>query len=136
MLRTSELEYDLPEELVATRAAEPRDSARLMVVSRSDLKVLEHVFVRDIAKFLKSGDRLVLNSTRVLRARLVGKKPSGGKVEGPEDFPINLQDHGNPVTFRNIWLMNGAVNRMVADVASLPCPAPRRDFGRRFRRWR
>ena len=82
MLRTSELEYELPEELIATRAAEPRDSARLMVVSRSDPKVLEHAFVRDIAKFLKSGDRLVLNSTRVLRARLVGKKPSGGKVEG------------------------------------------------------
>ncbi len=82
MLRTSELEYELPEELIATRAAEPRDSARLMVVSRSDPKFLEHAFVRNIARFLKSGDRLVLNSTRVLRARLVGRKPSGGKVEG------------------------------------------------------
>lgn len=82
MLRTSELEYELPEELIATRAAEPRDSARLMVVSRSEPKVLEHAYVRDIARYLKSGDRLVLNSTRVLRARLVGKKPSGGKVEG------------------------------------------------------
>ena len=82
MLRTSALEYTLPPELIATTAAEPRDSARLMVVSRSDPHVVEHAQVRDLGRFVRRGDRLVLNDTHVLRARLVGRKVTGGMVEG------------------------------------------------------
>ncbi len=66
------------------------------------------------------------NGVPIHSEREITGKTGGGKVEGPEDFPINLQDHGNPVMFRNIWLVNGMVNRTVADVAPLPCPAPRR----------
>lgn len=63
--------------------ATPRDAARLMVVSRADRVVSEHVQVRDLARFLRKGDVLVFNTTRVLPARLVGKREdTGGAVEG------------------------------------------------------
>lgn len=65
------------------------------------------------------------NGVPIHSHREITAKTGGGKVEGPEDFPINLQDHGNPVTFRNIWLVNGE-----GDEAPLPCPAPRRLGGR------
>lgn len=83
MLPTSALDYLLPPELVATRAAAPRDAARLLVVRRSDPSALTHSVVRDLPAFLNAGDRLVFNATRVLPARLEGRKaPSGGRVQG------------------------------------------------------
>ncbi len=83
MLRTSDLDYDLPQELIATTAVEPRDSARLLVVSRSDSSRLEHRRVRDLPSLLRAGDCLVFNSTRVVPARLVGRRAdTGGRVEG------------------------------------------------------
>lgn len=83
MLRTSDLDYPLPPGAVATTPAEPRDAARLMVVSRSDATRLEHAHVRDLPRFLSPGDRLVLNTTRVLAARLEGVRvDTGGKVGG------------------------------------------------------
>ncbi|MBX3361113.1 MAG: tRNA preQ1(34) S-adenosylmethionine ribosyltransferase-isomerase QueA [Phycisphaeraceae bacterium] len=82
-MRTSELEYELPEGVIATRAAEPRDAARLMVVSRSDASLLEHRHVRDLPEYLRAGDMMVFNRTSVLPARLIGANLStGGKVEG------------------------------------------------------
>ncbi len=68
------------------------------------------------------------NGVPIHSHREITAKTGGGKVEGPEDFPISLQDHGNPVTFRNIWLVNGE-----GDAAPLPCPAPRRGWHHRFR---
>lgn len=83
MLRTDALDYHLPEDRIATRPAEPRDSARLMVVSRSDTGLLEHVHVRDIGSFLRSRDLLVVNSTRVVCARLEGARvDTNGRVTG------------------------------------------------------
>lgn len=70
------------------------------------------------------------NGVPIHSDREITAKTGGGKVEGPDDFPINLQDHGNPVTFRNIWLAHKA-----AETAPLPCPAPHY-FGRRFGRCR
>ena len=67
------------------------------------------------------------NGVLIHSHREITAKTGGGKVEGPEDFPINLQDHGNPVTFRNIWLVNGE-----GDAAPLPCPASRRGWRHRF----
>lgn len=82
-MRVDELDYDLPEGLIATRAAEPRDSARLLVCSRSDESRLEHLVVRDLPGLLRSGDTLVFNVSRVLPARLLGRNlDTGGKVEG------------------------------------------------------
>lgn len=81
MLRTSDLEYDLPEDRVATVPAEPRDSARLMVVRR-DGGSAEHRRVRDLPEYLRAGDLLVLNTARVLAARLVGvREDTGGRAE-------------------------------------------------------
>lgn len=83
MLRTDVLEFDLPERLIATRPASPRDSARLMVVSRSDPSLIEHRTVRDLPDFLPAGDALVFNRTSVAPARLVGRRAeTGGKVDG------------------------------------------------------
>ncbi|MEM9167373.1 MAG: tRNA preQ1(34) S-adenosylmethionine ribosyltransferase-isomerase QueA [Planctomycetota bacterium] len=82
-MRTDELEFDLPAALIATSPAEPRDSARLLVVSRSDGAVLEHRRVRDLPELLRAGDRLVFNTTRVVPARFVGRNAeTGGAIQG------------------------------------------------------
>jgi len=77
---TSELDYELPEDLIAQSPAEPRDASRLMVVDASDGGISHHVF-RDLPSFLAPGDALVLNETKVLPARMFAQRPGGGKVE-------------------------------------------------------
>jgi len=79
-VHTSELDYELPEALIAQKPAEPRDSSRLMVVDVRQRNISHHVF-RDLPRFLQSGDALVLNETKVLPARLLARKGSGGEVE-------------------------------------------------------
>ena len=76
----SELDYELPEDLIAQSPAEPRDASRLMVVDVGRNTIAHHTF-RDLPDFLRPGDTLVLNETKVLPARLEAKKPTGGKVE-------------------------------------------------------
>jgi len=75
----SSYDYRLPDGLIAQRAAEPRDSSRLMV-SRADGS-LEHRIFSDLPDYLEKGDVLVLNESKVIPARLQGNKPTGGKVE-------------------------------------------------------
>ncbi len=83
VLRTSDLDYHLPEELIATQPATPREAARLMVVSRRTGDILEHAHVRDLPRFLHKDDLLVLNHTRVLPARFEGwRVDTNGQVEG------------------------------------------------------
>ena len=83
MLRTADLDYNLPEDLIATAPADPRDAARMMVVSRSDPALLEHHRVRDLPAMLHPGDLAVFNRTHVLRARLIGARlDTGGRIEG------------------------------------------------------
>lgn len=77
-MNTSDFYYDLPEELIAQTPAEPRDSSRLLVYHRRDGAV-EHKIFRDIIDFLKPGDALVVNDTRVIPARLYGEKQSTGR---------------------------------------------------------
>ena len=77
---SSELDYDLPEALIAQRPAEPRDSSRLMVVDVRSGGISHHTF-HDLPRFLRPGDAVVLNETKVLPARLIAYKPSGGRVE-------------------------------------------------------
>ncbi len=79
-MRTSEFDYELPQELIAQEPAEPRDSSRLMVVHRSDGRI-EHRIFREIGEYLRPGDLLVANDSRVIPARLYGRKTTGGKVE-------------------------------------------------------
>lgn len=79
-MKTSELDYDLPPELVAQHPAEQRDESRLLVLNRADQSMRTDVF-RNLPSYLARGDCLVLNDTRVIRARLRGRKPTGGQVE-------------------------------------------------------
>ncbi|MDE6059632.1 MAG: tRNA preQ1(34) S-adenosylmethionine ribosyltransferase-isomerase QueA [Clostridia bacterium] len=79
-LKTSDFYYDLPEELIAQTPAEPRDSSRLLVYHR-DKKQIEHKIFRDICGYLKAGDVLVVNRTKVLPARIFATTANGGRVE-------------------------------------------------------
>jgi S-adenosylmethionine:tRNA ribosyltransferase-isomerase len=75
-----DFDYDLPAEAIAQEAVEPRDAARLLA---HDLKdgATEHARVRDLPRLLRAGDLLVVNDTRVRAARLLARRPSGGRVE-------------------------------------------------------
>jgi len=79
-VKTAEFDYDLPPELIAQKPVSPRDTSRLMVVDRREKEITHHHFY-DLPGFLEQGDLLVHNQTRVVRARLFGLKPTGGKVE-------------------------------------------------------
>ena len=95
-MRTDDFDYNLPDELIAQAPAEPRDSCRLLVLNREleggapragDAVALEHGgsvehrHFYDILDYLEPGDLLVANQTRVMPARLIGKKPTGGVAE-------------------------------------------------------
>jgi S-adenosylmethionine:tRNA ribosyltransferase-isomerase len=102
LLPTEALDYNLPQELIATRPAEPRDSARMMVVRRSDQR-LEHARVHDLPGYLEPGDGLVFNTTAVAPARLHGRRAgTGGRVEclfveepSPGTWLVMLQSGGH-----------------------------------------
>lgn len=79
-LKTGDFDYELPPALIAQTPAEPRDRSRLLVLHRSDGS-LEHRRFSEITDFLRPSDLLVLNDTRVIPARLLGRKGSGGRVE-------------------------------------------------------
>jgi S-adenosylmethionine:tRNA ribosyltransferase-isomerase len=80
-MKTVEFDYDLAQERIAQVPAEPRDASRLMVVHR-DTGQIEHCVFRDVGQYLIPGDLLVLNQTRVVPARLFGRKAkTGGRVE-------------------------------------------------------
>ena len=80
-LRLSDFDFDYPRELIAAYPAEPRDSARLMVIDR-EARTIEHRSVRDLPDYFGEGDVLVANDTMVFPARLRGvKENTGAKVE-------------------------------------------------------
>lgn len=79
-MHTSELDYELPLELIAQHPVVPRDRSRLLVYDRKR-GVLEHRRLPDLLTFLNAGDVLVYNDSRVLRARIYTVKPTGGRIE-------------------------------------------------------
>ena len=79
-MKTSDFWYDLPEELIAQTPLQQRDSSRLLVLDRVSGEV-QHRHFYDILDYLNPGDCLVLNDSRVLPARLLGHRPTGGAVE-------------------------------------------------------
>ena len=92
-MKTSDFYYDLPQELIAQKPVEPRDSSRLMVINKDNGEI-EHRIFRDLPNYLKPGDCLVLNDTRVIPARIYGvKKETGAVVEF-----LLLKQHEN-----NVW---------------------------------
>ena len=88
-MKTHDFYYDLPEELIAQTPLEKRDTSRLMVLDRESGQVT-HKHFYDILDYLKPGDCLVMNDSRVLPARLLGHRPTGGAVE-----VLLLRDLGN-----------------------------------------
>lgn len=79
-MKLSDFMYDLPEERIAQTPVEPRDHSRLMVLDRRT-GGMEHKHFYDVIDYLNAGDALVINETRVIPARLIGERPSGGACE-------------------------------------------------------
>ena len=80
-MKISDFDYDLPTELIAQTPIEPRDASRLLIVNRAS-KRWEHRHFRDLGTYLHSGDLLIANQSRVLPARLLGRRAkTGGEVE-------------------------------------------------------
>lgn len=78
LLKTSDYDYHLPQELIAQTPIEPRDNSRLLVTNRADGS-LTHCLFTDLPGYLKAGDVLVFNNSRVIRARLFAVRQDNGK---------------------------------------------------------
>ncbi len=80
-MKTSDFDYHLPAELIAQHPVEPRDDSRLLVLDRASGRIEHSVFHR-LSEYLKAGDLLAMNDTRVIRGRLrARRKGTGGRVE-------------------------------------------------------
>ena len=79
-MKLEEFDYYLPEELIAQTPIEKRDESRLMVLDRENKTITNKVF-KDIIDYLEPGDCLVRNNTKVIPARLYGKKDTGANIE-------------------------------------------------------
>ena len=79
-VKVTDFDYELPEELIAQTPIKKRDESRLMILNRKN-QTIEHKIFRDIIDYLKPGDVLVRNNTKVIPARLYGKKETGANVE-------------------------------------------------------
>ena len=102
-MKTSDFNFDLPEELIAQTPIEPRDHSRLMVLDKAT-GAIEHRHFYDIIDYLTPADCLVLNDSRVLPARLLGhREPTGGAVEVGW-APLGLSFF----TFQQLWLLKEA----------------------------
>ena len=90
-MNVSDFYYDLPEELIAQKPADKRDACRLLVIHRNTGQ-LEHRHFSDILEYLRPGDCLVFNDSRVIPARLFGtRRGTGAKVE----FLLSKKIEGN-----------------------------------------
>ncbi len=90
--RLSDYDYHLPEELIAQEPLALRDQSRMLVLNRSEEQI-EHRFFSELPAFLKQGDLLVLNNTKVIPARLIGRIE--GKTTGAEILLLHKQDDAN-----------------------------------------
>lgn len=89
-MKVTEFNYDLPEELIAQTPLEKRDESRLMILNRQE-KTIEHNTFKNIIEYLKPGDVLVRNNTKVIPARLYGKKETGANAfSAKAPCPISL----------------------------------------------
>jgi S-adenosylmethionine:tRNA ribosyltransferase-isomerase len=110
-LRTSEFDYRLPDELIAQRPAPERDGSRLMVLDRENQSI-RHTTFEHVGEYLAPGDALVLNRSRVIRARLDVTRPTGGHAEL---FLLKTLDDGR-------WQALGRPSRKLAPGMELRVP--------------
>ena len=113
----TEFHYDLPAELIAQQPLPERTASRLLVV---DGDSMEDRLFSDLPDFLKAGDLLVLNDTRVIRARLRGRKPTGGRVEmlleritGTRTATAQIKASRSPADGTELRLANGSSARVL-----------------------
>lgn len=90
-LLTQSYDFTLPSELIATHPASPRDSAKLLVYNRQTKKITHTIF-SDFEKFIPRDCAIIFNDTKVIKARLFGHKPSGGKIELLINRALNAHD--------------------------------------------
>lgn len=90
-LLTSSYDFTLPSELIATHPASPRDSAKLLVYDRTT-DTITHTTFKEFENFIPKKCALIFNDTKVIKARLFGNKPSGGKIELLINRAINAHD--------------------------------------------
>ena len=109
-MKTEELDYSLPEELIAQQPAKNRSQSRLLVLKRQSGSLTDTRFDK-IGEFLRKGDCLVLNDTKVLAARFFAKRQTGGSLEGlflnQQDkgvWEVMLKGLGKVKTGEHIWL--------------------------------
>ncbi|GAV19257.1 S-adenosylmethionine:tRNA ribosyltransferase-isomerase [Mariprofundus micogutta] len=100
-MQVSDFDFELPERLIAKKPLEQRDASRLLCLSDSDDAFVDGL-IRDLSRYVQPGDVWVLNDTKVIPARLVGRKKSGGKVE-----VLLLEPMDQP----NVWLAWGKSNK-------------------------
>ena len=87
-MHTSDFDYNLPDERIAQHSVEPRDHSRLMVINKNN-KTIEHRHFYDILEYLKPGDVLVWNNSKVFKARLAGKLEAGNSDVNNDGVPDN-----------------------------------------------
>ena len=114
-MNVADFDFELPAERIAQRPASRRDGSRLLVLDR-ETGALRHRRFSDLADLLNPGDLLVLNDTRVIPARLVGHKPSGGRVE------LLLVEPVEPGAIGGVW-------RCLLKASRPPAPGSSIDFG-------
>ena len=115
-MRTNQFDYSLPQELIAQTPIEPRDHSRLLVAHRAG-GAIEHRRFFELGEYLREGDLIVANESRVLPARLLGRKiPSGGRVEVLLLRPLPQPgDVGEPIA----WEALVSPGRRIQDGAQL-----------------
>lgn len=120
-LQLSDFDYQLPPELIAQHPVRPRDHSRLLVVDRAAATLNHHHFY-DLPDFLRAGDVLVVNDSKVIPARLHGTKPTGGAVEVfllQETTPTTWEClvRGKPGLATTITLSNGFSGKLVEKIS-------------------
>ncbi|MCD6152816.1 MAG: tRNA preQ1(34) S-adenosylmethionine ribosyltransferase-isomerase QueA [Syntrophobacterales bacterium] len=91
-MKTEDFDFKLPQALIAQYPCEPRDKARMMIVNRKQ-RSIKCGYFRDISGYLNKDDTLIINDSKVIPARLFGKKPTGGMIE---ILLLSRKDEGSP----------------------------------------
>lgn len=113
-MQTADFHYALPPELIAQQPADARDGSRLLVLHRADGRI-EHRRFTDLPEYLRAGDLLVLNNTRVIPARLYARKPgTGGRAElflleeiAPNEWDVLMRCRRRPDPGQHLLLEEG-----------------------------
>lgn len=116
-LLTSSYDFTLPDCLIATHPANPRDHAKLLVYNRKTDEIT-HSYFYDLEKFIPKDCALIFNDTKVIKARLFGKKQSGGRIEllinrSLNAFEINVYIRGKVKINTEIFFKNGLIAKVV-----------------------